>query len=52
MAYPCRIWLKNECDGCGACESDTIGPFNRRRPYTFNEDYYDPFEVDEEEGFD
>ena len=19
MAYRCILWLKNECDGCGAC---------------------------------
>lgn len=19
MAYPCKVWLKEECDGCGYC---------------------------------
>lgn len=50
MAYPCRIWLKSECDGCGACEDPTIGPFGRSRPPVFNDDDFDPFEPDYEEG--
>lgn len=35
MAYRCILHLKNECDGCGACEE--------RFP---DEEEYDPFEID------
>ena len=54
MAYPCQLWLKSECDGCGAClEPDAFGngTFNRRRAPVFNDDDYDPFEPDWEEEY-
>lgn len=54
MAYPCRIWLKSECDGCGACENDGLmmGPFGQRKRPVFGDDdtgEYDPFEPDWED---
>lgn len=53
MAYPCQIYLKSECDGCGAClEPDAFGhTFNRRRAPVFNDDDFDPFEPDWEEEY-
>lgn len=24
MAYPCQLWLKSECDGCGACNDPML----------------------------
>lgn len=50
MAYPCRIGLKSECDGCGACEEP--GAFGltyaRRKPPAFDDDYYNPFYNEED----
>ena len=40
MAYTCRIGIKNECDGCGACEWPAFG---RREPLPFDDDDYNPF---------
>lgn len=57
MAYPCQLWLKSECDGCGACDD----PMLVRRCTTderywlrdleeYEEDDYDNvYEDDEEE---
>ena len=49
MAYRCILWLKNECDGCGACEEDI--PFFPRRGREDMDGPYDPFydPMDEEE---
>lgn len=47
MAYPCKIWLKSECDGCGMCEEPMHG-FKAARPF-FDDDTYDPFEVDHDD---
>lgn len=33
MAYPCKIWLKSECDGCGRCEDEDERPMAYGRPY-------------------
>jgi hypothetical protein len=57
MAYPCKIWLKAECDGCGMCDEDAIldrySPSRRRRvnPFEYDEDNYNPFEPDWEEDY-
>ena len=50
MAYPCRIWLKSECDGCGACEEPgTFGmTFDRRKPSVFDDEYDNPFYNEED----
>lgn len=52
MAYPCRIFLKNECDGCGMCDDrNALGQYSRMRyrPFEFDEENYNPFEPDWEE---
>ena len=50
MAYPCKIWLKNEFDGCGMCEDrNALGIVSRGRPCIFcdnDESEVNPFEVD------
>ena len=33
MAYPCKIWIKEECDGCGRCEDEDERPMGYDRPY-------------------
>lgn len=50
MAYPCRIGLKSECDGCGACEEPgAFGlTYDRRKPPAFDDDYYNPFYNEED----
>lgn len=51
MAFGCVMWLKSECDGCGACQEERVSFFNRRRPPVFCDDDFDPdpFEPDWEE---
>lgn len=42
MAFSCKIYLKNECDGCGLCE----GPMHGFKPalrMPFDDDDYDPY---------
>lgn len=56
MAYPCKIWLKAECDGCGMCDDrNALGQYSRvrreRDPFYFDEDNYNPFEPDWEEDY-
>lgn len=56
MAYPCKIWLKAECDGCGMCDDrNALGQYSRSRrerdPFYFDEDNYNPFEPDWEEDY-
>ena len=57
MAYPCKIWLKPECDGCGMCdERNEFGQYSRYKSprYTsmpFDEENYNPFEPDYEEDY-
>ena len=54
MAYPCKIWLKSECDGCGMCDDrNALGQYSkiRRDPFKFDEDNYNPFEPDWEEDY-
>lgn len=53
MAYPCVIWLKSECDGCGACQEPGAfsKTFNRRRAPVFDETIYENPFYDEEEYF-
>lgn len=47
MAFACKIWLKEECDGCGCCEGDTpMGLLSLRRRPMFDDETYDPLEVD------
>ena len=52
MAYPCRLWMKPECDGCGMCdERYELGQYKKPR-YTsmpFDEENYNPFEDCEED---
>lgn len=38
MAFTCILSLKNECDGCGACDE--------RYYDAFDDDEYDPFEIE------
>lgn len=45
MAYPCKIWLKSECDGCGYCEEQRHDYSAGRGPFAFDEES-DPFEID------
>ena len=47
MAYACKIWIKDECDGCGLCENEDERPmlYGDRRPL-FDDDTYNPFEMD------
>ena len=49
MAYRCILWLKNECDGCGACQEDI--PFFPIRGRVDMDGPYDPFydPMDEED---
>lgn len=54
MAYPCRIYLKSECDGCGMCDDrNALGQYSRgrRSPFEFDEDNYNPFEDDYYEDY-
>lgn len=44
MAYSCRIFLKEECDGCGMCDE----PRHSMSRVSFSDDEYDPFEPDED----
>lgn len=46
MAYPCRIWLKEECDGCGYCECDRPMGLFGRRPTRLNDDEGNPFDIE------
>lgn len=48
MAYPCKIWLKSECDGCGWCDAQRHGYSAGREPFA-DDDEYDPFEPDYED---
>lgn len=48
MAYPCKIWLKNECDGCGWCEEQRHGYSMVGAPFA-DDDEYDPFEIDHDD---
>lgn len=42
MAYPCKIWQKAECDGCGRCADDQpMGLFGRT-----------PVRISDDEGYD
>ena len=48
MAYSCKIYLKEECDGCGLCEEPMHG-FKKIRPMLVDGDYdpdYDPYGPD------
>ena len=49
MAYPCILWLKNECDGCGACETERMMPGVGGVRISMDEPEPDPFERDEED---
>lgn len=51
MAFSCQLWLKSECDGCGACQEPGAFRYDRRRPPVFNDDDFDPFEPDYEEEY-
>lgn len=51
MAYPCKIFLKSECDGCGMCDDrNALGQYSKGRTRynvsDFDEDNYNPFEPD------
>lgn len=46
MAYPCRIWLKEECDGCGCCEGDRPMGLFGQRPMRISDDEGNPFDID------
>lgn len=40
MAFPCRIWLKSECDGCGACMSSPDETEDEEDPFLdYDRDY-------------
>ena len=43
MAFPCKIWLKAECDGCGLCDEQRHGYSAGRDPFSEEDD---PFEID------
>lgn len=47
MAFPCRIFLKEECDGCGRCEDERPYSLSRGRVSFDEED--DPFEIDRDD---
>lgn len=48
MAYSCRIYLKEECDGCGMCDE----PRHGLGGVPFDEDYsgsYEPVDMEDYE---
>lgn len=53
MAYPCRIWLKSECDGCGACDDPMLVrracSDERYWPHDPEDEYDNVYDDDEEE---
>ena len=50
MAFGCVMWLKSECDGCGACEEPGAfsEAFDRRKPFAFDDEYDNPFYNEED----
>lgn len=52
MAFGCVMWLKSECDGCGACQEPGALSYNRRRSPSYCTDLdslIEPSWEDEEE---
>lgn len=45
MAFPCKLWLKAECDGCGRCDEPGHS-YSRIYGMETAEDEDDPFEID------